>query len=69
MPVPVLRRLFCVLLGLGAAVLVGWRIVVLAASSTTRHAEVVQQVFTPQHLKLVRAAGVVAAGRVRCDWG
>lgn len=70
MPVPVLRRLFCVLLGLGAAVLVlvGWRIVVLAASSTPRHAEVVQQVFTPQHLQLVRAAGVVAAGRVRCAW-
>lgn len=69
-----------VLLGLGAAavlLLMGWRIVVLAASSTPRHAEVVQQVFradplpvfTPQHLQLVRAAGVVAAGRVRCAWG
>jgi hypothetical protein len=72
MPVPVLRRLFRVLLrlllGLGAAalVLVGWRIVVLATASTPRHAEVVQQVFradplpvfTPQHLQLVRALQV-----------
>lgn len=72
MPVPVLRRLFRVLLrlllGLGAAVLVlvGWRIVVLATASTPRHAEVVQQVFradplpvfTPQHLQLVRALRV-----------